>query len=291
MQDLQFLVHERQHGVPGLDLRDRVLERHGPVPREARERHRKVLHQRRVHHVAEVDDADDLVCVRLGAQQVVGVPVAVHDLGAQRGQARQHLALQARHEVRAQRLRVVGHPGLHTGIQQQRALDVPGDEMPAVRMEKSPQPAREPGLESSSIPEHPGFERLALRQRGAGQPAQHAHHVAPAVRGGDPLAVAAAFRGDDARHGQLRCRVLEMAQRRDLEIHGALALAHGGHLEHIARAVRRRHAMVLVALAVQRRELTLEAPVIAGDVPQLPERKPGRIEVEVDGVQKTALIT
>ena len=49
--------------------------------------------------------------------------------------------------------------------------------------------------------------------------------------------------------------------------------------------------MVLVALAVQRRELTLEAPVIAGDIPQLPERKPGRIEVEVDGVQKTALIT
>ncbi len=49
--------------------------------------------------------------------------------------------------------------------------------------------------------------------------------------------------------------------------------------------------MVLIALAVERRELALEAPVIASDIPQLPERKPGRIEVEVDGVQKIALIT
>ena len=49
---------------------------------EARQGHREVLHQRRVHHIAEIDHADDLVAVGPGAQQVVGVPVAVYDLRA-----------------------------------------------------------------------------------------------------------------------------------------------------------------------------------------------------------------
>ena len=85
VQDLQLLVRERQHGVPRLHLRDGVFERHLAVPGEARERHREVLHERRVHHVAEIDDADDLVAAGLRAQQVVGVAVAVHDLRAQAG--------------------------------------------------------------------------------------------------------------------------------------------------------------------------------------------------------------
>jgi hypothetical protein len=49
--------------------------------------------------------------------------------------------------------------------------------------------------------------------------------------------------------------------------------------------------MVLVALAVERREFALAAPVIAGDIPQLPEWEARRVEVEVEGDQKTALST
>ena len=64
-----------------------------------------------------------------------------------------------------------------------------------------------------------------------------------------------------------------MAQRRDLEIDGALALACGGDLQDVVRAVRGREPMVLVALAVERRELAFEAPVLAGEIPELPERK------------------
>ncbi len=67
---------------------------------------------------------------------------------------------------------------------------------------------------------------------------------------------------------------LEVAQRRDLEIDGAFALAGRGDLQDIARAVRGRHAVVLVALAVERRELAFQAPVLAGEIPELPERKP-----------------
>jgi hypothetical protein len=60
----QLLVGERQHGIPRLHLRHGVLERHLAVAGEAREDHGKVLHERRVHHVAEIDDADDLVAAR-----------------------------------------------------------------------------------------------------------------------------------------------------------------------------------------------------------------------------------
>ena len=191
VQDFQLVVHERQHGIPRLHLRHRVVERHLAMTGEARERHREVLHQRRVHHVAEIDHADDLVGVRPRAQQVVGVPVAVHDLRAQSRQARHQVARDACAEVRAKRLRVVGHPGLHAGIQQQRALDVPGDEVPRVRMEQASQPARELRLEARDVAQDVDRQRAALRERHARNPAQHPHHVARAVRGDDPLAVVA----------------------------------------------------------------------------------------------------
>ena len=193
VQDFQFVVHEREDGVPGLDLRHGIVQRHLAVAGKARERDREVLHQRRMHHVAEVDHADDLVAVRSGAQQVVGVTVAVHDLRAQCRQARQHVAHGARVKVRAQRLRIVRDPGLDARIQQQRALDVPGHEMPGVGMEQAAQTAREAGLECGDVPQRADRQRLALRNRHAREPAQQPHHVARAVRGGDPLAVVAAL--------------------------------------------------------------------------------------------------
>ena len=127
----------------------------------------------------------------LRAQQVVGVAVAVHDLRAQAGQARQDVALEARVEVRAERLGVVGDPGLDAGLQQQRALDVPGHEVARVRVEETPQSARELRLEGRGVAERADLERLALRERRSRKPAQQPHHVALAVRGRDPLAVIA----------------------------------------------------------------------------------------------------
>ena len=109
--------------------------------------------------------------------------------------------------------------------------------------------------------------------------------MALAVRGRDPLAVIASRRRDDARHRQLRGVTLEVPQRRDLEIDGAFALAGGGDLQDVARAVRGREPMVLVALAVERRELAFQAPELAGAVLELPERKRGRIEVQVHGAE------
>jgi hypothetical protein len=162
VQDFELLVLERQHGIPRLDLRDGILERHLAVPREARKDHGEVLHERRVHHVAEVDDADDLVAAGIRAQQVVGVAVAVHDLGAQARQARQDRALKTSIEVRAERLGIVGDPGLNAGLEEQRALDVPGHEMARVRVEKSPQSAREPRLESGGVAQRVDPERFAL---------------------------------------------------------------------------------------------------------------------------------
>ena len=220
-----------------------------------------------------------------GAQQVVGVAVAVHDLRAQGRQARQDLALEARIEVRAERLGVVGHPGLDAGLQQQRPLDVPGHEVARVRVEEPLQSARELRLEGGGVAKRVDPERLALRKRRPRKPAQQPHHVALAVRGRDPLAVIASRRRDDARHRQVRGVTLEVAQRRDLEIDGALALAGGGDLQDVARAVRGRDPVVLVALAVERRELAFQAPVLAGAVPELPERKRGRIEVQVHGAE------
>ena len=250
MQDLQLLVRERQHGIPRLYLRHGVLERHLAVAGETRESHREVLHQRRVHHVAEIDGADDLVAAGLGAQQVVGVPVAVHDLRTQAGQSWQDLALVARIEVRAQRLGVIGHPGLDAGLQKQRPLDVPGHEVARVRVEQPLQPARELRLERGGMAQRVDPERLALRKRRSRKPAQQPHHVALAVLGRNPLAVIA-FRGrDDTRHRQVGGVLLEVAQSRDLEIDRALAFAGGGDLEDVTRAVRGREPMVLVALAV-----------------------------------------
>ena len=73
-------------------------------------------------------------------------------------------------------------------------------------------------------------------------------------------------RRDDARHRQFRGVTLEVPQRRDLEIDGAFALAGGGDLQDVARAIRGRDPMVLVALAVERRELAFQAPELAGAV-------------------------
>jgi hypothetical protein len=76
-----------------------------------------------------------------------------------------------------------------------------------------------------------------------------------------------------------------MTQRRDLEIDGALALAGGGDFQDVLRAVCGRQPMVLVALAVERRELAFQAPVLAGAVPKLSDGKRGRIEVQVHGAE------
>jgi hypothetical protein len=71
----------------------------------------------------------------------------------------------------------------------------------------------------------------------------------------------------------------------DLEIDGAFGLAAGGNLQDVARAIRGRQPMVLVALTVEWRERAFEAPELAGTIPKLPERNGGRIEVQVYGTE------
>ena len=146
--------------------------------------------------------------------------------------------------------------------------------------------AREPRLKGGRVAERREPQRLAAAERRARQPTEQPHHVARAVRGGDPLEVLARSRGDDARHGQVRRVTLQVAQRRDLKVHSALAFSGRGDLQHVARAVRGIHLGVLVALAVERRELALDAPVLAREVRELSERKPGGIEVEVHGAER-----
>ena len=153
-------------------------------------------------------------------------------------------------------------------------------------MEEAPQAAREPRLKGGRVAERRESQRLVARERRAREPTQQPHHVARAVRGVDPLEVLARSRGDDARHGQVRRVTLQVAQRRDLKVHGALAFSGRGDLEHVARAVRGMHSVILVALAVERRELALDAPVLAREVREPSERKPGGIEVEVRGAER-----
>ncbi len=286
MQDRQLVVRERQHAVPGLDLRHGIVERHVAVAGKARDDHREVLHQRRVHHVAEVDHADDLIGVRPHAQQVVGVPIAVDDLRAQPGQVRQQLALQARVQVRAERLRVLRDPGLHAGLHQQRALDVPRHEVPGMWMEKALQPACESCLKRGSIAKRGRSKRLTARERCARNPAEQPNHVARAVCGGDPLKVLARFRRDDARYGQVRRMALEVAQRGDLEFHGTLAFTRRGDLQHMGRPVGGRQTVVLVALTVEWREFAFQAPMFADKVHELSERELGGIEVQIHGAER-----
>ncbi len=238
-----------------------------------------------MHHVAEVDHADDFVGIRSGAQQVVGVTVAVYDLRAQCRQARQHVTRGARVEVRAQRFRIVRDPGLDARIQQQRALDVPGHEMTGVGVKQAAQAAREAGLESGHVLQRGDRHRLALGDRHARNPAQQPHHVTRAVRGRDPLAAVAGFRGDDARHGQVGGIPLQVTQRGHLEIHGTFALTRRGNLQHVARAVRSRHAVVLVALALERRELARDAPKVADQAHEPVEREARGIEIQVNGAE------
>jgi hypothetical protein len=84
------------------------------------------------------------------------------------GKARQDLALKARIEVRAERLGIVGDPGLDAGLEEQRPLDVPGDEVARVRVEEPPQPACELCLEGGGVPKRIRAERLALGERRPG---------------------------------------------------------------------------------------------------------------------------
>ena len=69
---------------------------------------------------------------------------------------------------------------------------------------------------------------------------------------------------------------LQVAQRRDLEVHRAFTFTRRGNLEHVALAIPLRHAMVLVAFALQRRELAGQVPMCAGELDAVVRAGTGR---------------
>ncbi len=89
--------------------------------------------------------------------------------------------------------------------------------------------------------------------------------------------------------GQIRRSALQVAQRGDLEVHRALAFPGRRNLEHETLSIRRRHAMVLVALALERRELPRQSPVLACTVHELLEWQLRGIEIEVRGAERPLL--
>ena len=71
---------------------------------------------------------------------------------------------------------------------------------------------------------------------------------------------------------------LQMAECRDLEIDGAFALAAGGDLQDIVRAIRSREPMVLVALAIERRELAVRPQYSRAQSRNFPSEKDGGLK-------------
>ncbi|MCY1424622.1 hypothetical protein D9M71_403770 [compost metagenome] len=96
--DLLLHVAERQRGVIGADELRRPLERIGAAGHVKGRRRGDLPHQRRMQHVAEVDDPHDALMVLRCYQYVVEVVVVVDDLRPQRGQARQHMLGEAHQE-------------------------------------------------------------------------------------------------------------------------------------------------------------------------------------------------
>ena len=285
MQQFEIGVVERHHAVVGLELRERVLETHAAVTQEARDHHREILHERGVHHVAEVDDAVHQLTRGGGAQQVAGVAVGVHHLRAQCGQPWQYLLFQTLQESRRQCERIGLHTRLHPRVQHQGALYVPGHEVARMRVEIAAQALREARLEIRSTAEHRRLQCGARAERLARQPAEQPDHVPYARVVLYPFARVALKRGDEPRYGEFGSAAREVLQRADLEIHSARGLARRRDLEHELPTVGAVHAVVLVALAVQCVKAAADAVVLLQRIGQRLLRELRRIEVEIGGVQ------
>jgi hypothetical protein len=134
-----FLAQRLDLVVAGHDLhrrRDGV----GLVEDHLRQRHRDVVHERRVDHVSEIDDAGDTLPARVD-QCILGAHVVVDHLGAQAGQPGQHPGLEALEEAirEAAALRILDVERVLA--EPSGELEIPEEFMASGGMEEAPERA------------------------------------------------------------------------------------------------------------------------------------------------------
>ncbi len=173
-KDLLLGAGQRQHRVIGGHELGRPLERVGVAGHVEGGGRRHLADQRRMHHVAEVDDAHDARRVVGRDQHVVEVVVVVDHLGPQRCQARQHVRREARHEGLGQCALLAVHEAVELCAQPVRRGDVPQQLMRRARMREALQRAVQAGEAGAhGAPLRGGAHGLA--DLDAVQVGQHAH--------------------------------------------------------------------------------------------------------------------
>ena len=95
VQDLEFALFKRQNGVKCGDTGENAVDGISTLACEAGHGYGKILQQRRETHVAEVDQAANLIRVLARAQNVAVVPVVVNHLVPELFKRRQHFAADA----------------------------------------------------------------------------------------------------------------------------------------------------------------------------------------------------
>jgi len=209
-----------------------------------------------VHHVAEVEQADDALVARqeivaaAADQHVVVVGVVVDHAVAQRPEARQRRRREAVEQALDQR-----PPRVSRDLGEQRtdhrggARDVPVELAVRGRVVERGERAVERAHEAAEVGEQRRRVRARRRERRARQPGQQPDVVAATVGARHALDLPAVAAGDHARARHAAAEPGRVRHRRVLRREHRLVLAGVRDLEHVARAAARVDAEVLVTLA------------------------------------------
>ena len=252
------------------DDRGRRLERVVLAQERVGRRDRRLRHEEAVVQVAEVEEARHLAGMGVGRadQDVVVVRVAVDDAASQAGEGGHDLRLVAREHPLDER------PPLRLPHVPEGAADPRGaGEVPLeVAVGLGVVEAREGRVE---LAQHPPEARQQLRrarsgfgQRRSRQPAEHPDEPRGPVRPRDDRDGLPLPRRHDPRHRQVRRPRLDPLQGRALQLDEAPLARRVHRLQHVAPAVRRREAEVVVELAGQGECFDLEAVEAAGERPR-----------------------
>lgn len=249
---------ERQDGVVGRDeLRcgpQRIVRPAQLIGRGGRH----LRHQRRVDHVAEIDDSGDAALVRLRDQHVEQVIVVVDHLRAQAGQPRLHDLAEPVHEHPQQGRALAGRNLVDPARQAIGARHVPHQVMRRGRVREAVQRTVEVGQRPRQT------DPLRACARGAAhrhplQIRQQPDTAGAPVAQRDLLRGRTALGAQHARHRTCRRLPADMIEGRGLKIDDVGRLGRIADLEQPGLAGCTVQAEILVAFARQQRRVRLDA--------------------------------
>ena len=242
----------------------------GPFTHQGLHRGDEVADQRRMRHIAEVDDPRDPL---LGIEQaVVGRQVVVDHLGSQVAEDGFHVFLEpVEHLVDRRSTGFVGDV-VHQRPQRQRVLDVPEQGVSGGWVEEPAEGTAQSRARDAERIQGLHAELVGLH-RSSGQQCDHPHDVRAPVGARHPGLEGALQRGDESHHRERRVGPRDMQQPLRLHVDHARVVGGVADLQHEPTAVIGRDRDVLVALADERRRDTSHTEDVRGRALGVPRRE------------------